>query len=1757
MKPLRGSLLLACLLLIFGQARLLVYGALDVSENGGAGDGLADVWQMKFGASGMAASADTDGDGRTNAQEAGAGTDPRSPSDTVRISGMQVSGSEMTLRWPSVAGKRYKVQSTTTLSNPGSWADATPSFLEGSGAELSHTLSRGPTGTFYRVTVYDKDTDGDGVSDWEELQLGTDPENGHSNGPYGLPDMAFVTQGLQGTSTITIAALDGVASEPADGVAATDTARFVITRTGGFKPLSVAYTVSGPASSGSDFAALSGSAQLGLGAKSVEVTLVPLADASLESPEAAVLTLTPAPNYTLGNQTAAAVLINDLTTAPGTGLRAEFFNEAGTLNPDGDPAIGRAPTFANRVVSRVDAVVDYTWAGSTAGTASPHASVTPDYFASRWTGEVMPEFSQVYTFETTHNRCARLWVNGQLLINKWPGNGDANDNGSGTYTGTISLTAGVRYSIALEHFETTGDAEMHLRWQSLSQPKEIIPTSRMFADTPPQIAGPTALKAFVGGPSVNFQIIARGNPVSYGAVNLPPGMGVDPATGVITGTPTSAGIWESVITATNAHGTGSAILNITSYQAGGSLVREVWTGVPGTSLSTIPLATVPSGTSNVNALRGPVDAGDGYGARMRGYLLAPATGTYQFWLAGDDAAALYISNDDDVANSWLRVEIEEPTGAPVSSPIVGSEWATAAKSPLIYLEEGARYYIEVLHKEGSGGDHVAVAWSKPGQPTDVPSEIVPGYLLSAYSAPAPVAGESTLFTANMTAQGNAVTGGFGNATLQLNSTKTEAVLRFSYGNLTGPVTQKHVHSAADGGLILFDLDTETPAQDGSYTWPINAVLGVSDKDGDNDSDANDVVRLLEDGAAYLNLHTAANPAGEIKGTFTTTAGSQLFVAPANPPSWTDDHSDFASAARFLGQATFGASTQDVAALQAMNSYEEWIEDQFAKPVSKLRPWVEANRSLANPGSPVYGSNLAHNSWWRTAVTADDQLRQRIAFALSQILVVSTEGPLEDNSRAVSDFYDMLVTGFVDDTGAPIEVGGIGTLNAGAFGNFRDILLATSLHPAMGRYLDMLRNDKPDLTTGRIPNENYAREILQLFSIGLYRMHPDGSLVLDSKGLPIPTYGQEEIIGFAHAFTGWEYFYTGTLRTSFGASSNWIAPMREVPARHFTGPKRILNNVILPGLPTINGQPLDPYASHSSAQRNHPAYQALPVQEILATHDQIFEHPNVGPFICRQLIQRLVTSAPSRGYLYRVVSKFNDNGQGVRGDMKAVIKAILLDYEARSPVAAAQQTFGKQREPVLRIAQMARAFKPAAALSGTYRQDGGAIIVTVPTAHRLGSGQAVSLSFAGGDPMSTSGNYVQDQIGSVAEHAMTTNTFAVRTKDCIRSDYTQNASTTVAIKTQVNHGFATGDRAYIRFRTPTAGPRPANGLYPVTVVDGNDFTITVPSGTSAGKCDVAFLRGGYSMPRPPDGATDRNTTVTVTTTTLHGLSSGANVYFRFDLESVGSSTYAPAEGLYQVTVTSPTTMTFTAAYPEGLSVTSGPTLTEDFDAAPEIAVLDRGGTPADTVETGYSNYTVDNTETALGQNPLRSPTVFNYFLPDYQHSGVMEAARAVAAASGKPLTPGFQLTTPEFQITSDTNVVNQANFLYEGLFSGNISGSGISSFRSGGGDLAMDIGPWMGLRPGATGYWTDHNTANPTNDNLRNLIRQLGMLLMGKAPSAAVENAIYNWVSNNNTSNSADGNLPYTTSAPTESQRRDRARAVIHLLVTSPEYTIQK
>jgi uncharacterized protein (DUF1800 family) len=1662
-------------------------------------DGLGDVWEAKFQPAGLLPDRDDDGDGRSNREESEAGTDPLRADDLFAIREIAAEAGSLRLKWPAQPGKRYQIQTTGTPGIPGSWQNL-PGLLPGDAAGLEQVVPRPASASaFFRIAVADIDSDGDGLDDWEELQAGYDPNADHVHpchcgescdcGPgcqCGGNDLQRLSHALQQTPVIHVEASDPEATEPA-GSGPAEPGKFTIRRSGGIARVTIALHSAGSAGS-TDFSPLPPTLTLPFAAGSAELPVIPLADTLAESTELIQLSAAPAADYSIGSTAPASVLIHDRVEPNGSGLLGSYWKHPNRTNHapyfTGAPGISRIEPTVNFVSTTTPVV--YIWPGPP---VSASTSLS-EYFSSRWEGEVLPEYSQAYTFYAHADEACRLWVDGKLIIDNWPTT--IPTPSLSERSAILQVEGGKRYPIVFEHYNNGGGHRAVLSWQSASQTKQVIPRSRLFPDTPPRIHSPYEALAFVDGPAFNYQIQASARPTSYDASNLPPGFAINPATGLITGTPATPGEWLVTLTATNAKGSGSAFLQLTVIDAGGGITRELWNDVPGGSVAQIPLSTAPDATSLLASLESPADSGDAYGARIRGFLTAPASGDYRFFLRGDESAVFHLSDDEEPVNAWQRAALSAPTSS--------TDWTGAAASPLLRLEAGRRYYLEILHKEDAGGDHLALGWAKPGQPDNVPSEIVPGYVLTRFedvalgSSP-----DGTLLFTPLTPQAGALTNAYGSCTLRLSADKTTAWVTPTYGNLGSPFQGMHVHDSRlpSTSNIVFDLDepgVEILA-DGSHVWHIQDTGTLTAAE-------------IADGLgqhAFFNVHTVNYPGGEIKGFFRALDGSATYTPPPAPPSWSSDplatNSDAKAAARFLQQATFGASPADIAALQALPSFDAWLDAEIAKPATLHLPYVEANRNVTDLNTP-YDGNLTFNSWWKHSIVADDQLRQRVAFALSQIMVVSESGPLDNRAQALSDYYD--------------------TLLQHAFGNARDLIEAVTLHPAMGRYLDMLRNDKPDLSAGRIPNENYAREILQLFSLGLYRFHPDGSLILNSKGLPIPVYDQEAIIGYAHVFTGWGYDYTGAYRTSFPGTAVWTAPMREVPARHFTGRKRLLNNVVLPGLPKIGSTALDPYATPSSTALADPAFQALATRELDAVHDQIFQHPNFGPFLCRQLIQRLVTSTPSRGYIHRVVSKFNDNGSGVRGDLAAVVKAILLDYEARSPVAAAAPGYGKQREPVIRVTQFARAFRPTTNFAGTWVQDGGLIIATTTAPHRLASGQGVLLGFTG-TPAATDGPYTLS-----TSNPPTATTFTVRTKDIHRSTWAQSG-TTITVTTPSNHSFKTGQPVHLRFRDGGAGVL-VSGTYQVGVAgtsSTNLFTFTAPdSATRSGTCDVSWLRGVYTQSHIAGV-----TTLTVTTGTANGLSVGHKLDLRFTPDS--GQTLVQPDGTYTVATVDPTdprrvTLTPDSGVQSTLDGRSG-----TFHAAPLTPVPSRSG----DVVSGYSDWNVGGTDTDLGQTPLRAPTVFNFFEPDYRFPGLLA---------------GNGLTTPEFQISSDTNVIRQSNFLFGGIYAtsrtdsatGLTSGfsNGFSSFRYGSHDLAMDFSPWMGARTSGSDYWT--NTAN-----LRDLIRTLSGLLMAGQMSPAMEDRIHNFVSDT-------ANITYPAT-PADTDRRNRLRAILYLIAVSPEHAIQR
>jgi len=1663
------------------------HAALDLDS-----DGLSDLWQMKYQADELSATADSDGDGQSNAAEAAAGTNPLVANDIIRVSSMSRIGNQITLRWSSIAGKKYQVECSSSLD------EATWSLLGneqmGNDTEHSSTLTVTNRHQFFRVRVSDVDTDNDGVTDWEEIQAGLDAHHAGAGSCNCGPnhecypechctdtDMEHLTYLLEAPPYVSIIAVEVNAAEPSTqgGLKA---GSFLLKRSGGLRAVKVSLQKSGAAQN-ADHQAIPSSITLGFADLSRAISVTPVADALTESDEAVVLAVAPSSDYIIGASPQSAVLIADAISANGTGLWAEFFNEL-NINDTTLP-----PLFTNRIVSRLDPVINYSWTDSnTQGVSSPAVGVTTNNFSSRWSGEVLPEFSQPYTFELKVNRGGRLWVNGQLLINNWPGGPVAVN--SNTYTAVIDLVAGKRVPIVVEHYETTGTAECQLLWQSASLARQLIPTNRLFPQTAPQLLINSSQLYLQNSGTKNFQVTASGNPSSYAAAGLPEGWTINATTGVISGPTTTAGNWSIPITASNEYGSGSTILELSIVATSGLLTHETWTGISAeASLSSFAWGATPNSSSTLSTAEIASSNTQGIAQRLRGYITAPETGMYRFWISGNDASSLWISNDSEPINLHSRANNSQPNN--------WQDWQNAAQSPILWLEAGKRYYFEARCINATADTHLSVGWLLPSSggldpmAATAPNGVIPSYALSPWLGTSQADLSGTLYTAQMAGQNGNVTGAYGNATLQMNEAETQAILRFSYANLTAPKTGAHIHSSAHGGAIIFDIDTAEQESDGSYVWNLVPAGAVS---------VADIRNVVKNAQAYINVHSATYPAGEISGMFRQQTGSQNFTPPLAPPSFTSDHSNRSAAVRFLTQSTFGATESDIQSVQS-SGYEAWIDQQFASPVSEHYPIVFASRNVSNPSSNTYTGSQLFNAWWKQSVTATDQLRQRIAFALSQIFVVSESGPLDERSDALSDYYDMLLHN--------------------SFGNARTLIQDVSLHPAMGRYLDMLRNERPDKATGRIPNENYAREILQLFSVGLYRMHPDGSLMIDSTGQPIPTYGQEEIIGFAHAFTGWTYHQAdvgGLKPTNWSPASNWLQPMKEVPARHDIGTKRILNNVVLPGLPKITTSAgatiaLNPATSYNSISniRDDDEFQNLPMQEMNATHDSIFNNPNLGPFLCSQLIQRLVTSTPSRAYIYRVSQVFADNGSGVRGDMKAVIKAILLDYEARSPNVLNQQGFGKQKEPVIRVTNIARAFPTSVPVNITYVQNNGFITFTTPTPHLFVSGSPITVDFSstvsGATSPATSGSYAVTTSNTSPANSNTV--FSVRPKEVPNGTYKQSGN--ICTVTMANsHGLSNGAQVYVLFPSGTS----ISKLYTITYVSSSIFTITVDNSatiTTAQNINIVRHSGGYSM-------TANSPLVSLITSTNHHMSTGDQVSISF--APISGQTTAPTAGLYTVTVLDDRQFTIENAG----AATFTSSRTGSIVMSPAVPVLNFSG----SATLGYSSFSMGDTDTDLGQTAMRSPTVFNFYMPDYQFPGTL-------ASNG--------LITPEFQLSSDTNVIRQSNFIYEGILKPSTTNTIFSSFRSGSGAIGLDFRSWIGTRPSGSGAWTD-------NANLVTLVDELSVLLTANQLSAQAKQIIITFVSNT-------ANISYTNGSATDAQKINRLRGIIHLITTSPDFTIQR
>ncbi|MGB0992333.1 MAG: DUF1800 family protein [Akkermansiaceae bacterium] len=447
-----------------------------------------------------------------------------------------------------------------------------------------------------------------------------------------------------------------------------------------------------------------------------------------------------------------------------------------------------------------------------------------------------------------------------------------------------------------------------------------------------------------------------------------------------------------------------------------------------------------------------------------------------------------------------------------------------------------------------------------------------------------------------------------------------------------------------------NVDTDS---DGLSDWAEEMVIGsASDNSGSGTESSSRMALVNQHGTilsgdylSFLERLQGSSPGGGLPGT----------TAPALPSA--------SAASRFLTQSTFGPTISEIEHVRAIG-YQTWIDEQMAATPTLHQDYIRrikadhngprAERFYdADPNDDTVEGRNTTSAFARAAVMGKDQLRQRMAFALSQILVISRQDSrLENKPEPVAQYYDIFVRH--------------------GLGNYRDILMEVAYHPCMGWYLSHVGNQKADLTIGRFPDENFAREIMQLFTVGLWKLNPDGSRMLDQQGEPIPTYGNAEITELAKVFTGQWYDSEWGWGSGGWHEDHFMRPMVMHAEHHDFGSKKLLDGFIIPARP----------ASMENGNK-----------DIEDAVNHLFNHPNTPIFISKQLIQFFVTANPSPEYVERIQNVFVNNGSGKRGDLAAVISAILLDSEAREVKhSIGEAHFGKLREPVIRTMAMARAFE---------------------------------------------------------------------------------------------------------------------------------------------------------------------------------------------------------------------------------------------------------------------------------------------------------------------------------------------------------------------------------------------------------------------------------------------------------------------------------
>ena len=530
-------------------------------------------------------------------------------------------------------------------------------------------------------------------------------------------------------------------------------------------------------------------------------------------------------------------------------------------------------------------------------------------------------------------------------------------------------------------------------------------------------------------------------------------------------------------------------------------------------------------------------------------------------------------------------------------------------------------------------------------------------------------GNSRLFLGTFRSQDNVQTAASGLLSFLLQGDNSKGVLTYTYDNLGSERIDQHIH-LSPSGTVIHDIKDEDLEQSGSlsqYEWHMEPGGIFTTKQ--------QMLDTLFNGEFYVNVHSADNPGGEILAYLSFDA----FAEPPLQEELTAADVDY-DIVRFLNQATFGATPRDYEQLRSLidqdganrlQVYELWIDQQISAPRTSMQDLDNHTYSVFSEYSQ---SSLKRESFWPIALYANDQLRQRMTFALSEILVISTENSMIRNRpQGLGSYWD--------------------TLANESFGSYKALLKDVTLHPMMGVYLSHLINSKANEDAGTFPDENYAREVMQLFTFGLVHRNKDGSVVLGDDNLPIATYDNETIRNLARVFTGLGLSYaadstgnsvyenTNFNRSYCGPNGSlhycWTQPMKFFPSYHDFEEKLLFvdngDQIIIPG----------------SADTG--VDQA--VNELEMVIEALVAHNTTAPFIARRLIQRFVTSNPSNAYIEKVSSAF-----GQDGDLKQAIKAILLDPEARSPSVVSSSSFGKFKEPILQLTAVFRLFNASSKIA---------------------------------------------------------------------------------------------------------------------------------------------------------------------------------------------------------------------------------------------------------------------------------------------------------------------------------------------------------------------------------------------------------------------------------------------------------------------------